>query len=110
MSIIDTSMLPVVERLPGWHGRYFNSASMTFGHYAFDAGATIHAHTHAQEEVWHVLEGELEITIADVTRRAGAGFVGIVPPHTTHAVTALTAGKAIVVDHPLRTMTPPAPR
>jgi hypothetical protein len=36
----------------------------------------------------------------DVT--AGAGFVAIVLPDTLHSVRALTDGRAIVVDHPLR--------
>ena len=104
MSFIDTSKLPVIERKPGWYGRYFDSANMTFGHYAFDAGAVIQAHSHEQEEVWHVVEGELEVTIAGTTKRAGPGFVAIVPPDTKHEVKALTAGKAIVVDYPLRKM------
>ena len=30
MPFIDTSNLDVIERLPGWHGRYFHSPSMTF--------------------------------------------------------------------------------
>ena len=102
MSLIDTSKLPVIERKPGWHGRYFHSANMTFGHYEFDEGAEIHAHQHEQEEVWQVIEGTLEITIGSAVHRASAGFVGIVPSDTPHAVKALTKGKAIVVDHPLR--------
>jgi quercetin dioxygenase-like cupin family protein len=104
MTFIDTRKLLVVERKPGWHGRYFDSANMTFGHYDFDAGAVIPAHSHEQEEVWHVIEGELEVTIAGVTCRAGPGFVAIVPPDTSHEVRALTKGKAIVVDYPLRKM------
>lgn len=104
MSFIDTRELPVVERKPGWHGRYFDSANMTFGQYAFDEGATIHAHSHEQEEVWQVIEGELEVTIAGETVRAGPGMVAIVPPLTEHRVTALTKGKAIVVDWPRREM------
>ncbi len=102
MAVIDTRTLPVIERKPGWHGRYFHSANMTFGHYDFDVGAEIHEHAHEQEEVWQILEGEVEITIAGQRHRAGAGFVGIVPAHALHAVKALTPGKAIVVDHPLR--------
>jgi quercetin dioxygenase-like cupin family protein len=102
MSLIDTATLPVVEKKKGWHGRYFDSAAMTFGHYEFDAGAEIPLHHHAQEEVWQVLEGELEITIGEARHRAGAGFVGIVPPGAPHAVKALTKGRAIVVDTPRR--------
>jgi quercetin dioxygenase-like cupin family protein len=103
---IDTNELPAIERLPGWRGRYFDSPSMTFGHYEFDAGSSIHEHFHPQEEVWQILEGEVEITIDGVTWRAGPGFVGVVPPHTPHAVKAISGGKAIVVEYPLREAAP----
>lgn len=102
MPFVDARSLPVVDRLPGWHGRFFHSEHMTFGHYEFEPGAQIHEHAHEQEEVWHVLEGELEVTIGDETQRAVAGCVAIIPKQTTHAVRAVTAGKAIVVDHPVR--------
>src|SRR6516165_8674326 len=82
MSFVDTTKLPVIERLPGWHGRYFDSANMTFGHYDFDAGSSIHGHSHGQEEVWHVIAGELAVTIAGVSQIAGPGCVAIVPPGT----------------------------
>ena len=59
-------------------------------------------HSHPQEEVWHIVEGEVDITIEGVTRRAGPGSVGIVPPDTLHSVIAISSGKAIVVDYPLR--------
>jgi quercetin dioxygenase-like cupin family protein len=104
MPFVDTPKLPVVERKPGWRGRYFDSATMTFGHYDFEAGAEIHAHSHAQEEVWHVIAGALDVTIAGETRRCGPGAVAIVPPDTEHHVVAVSAGKAIVVDWPLRKM------
>ena len=101
MSLVDTSKLRIIERLPGWRARIFHSASMTFAHYEFDAGST-HEHHHEQEEVWNVIEGELELTIDGVVRRAGPGVVAIVPPNTPHSVRALSGGRAIIVDHPLR--------
>jgi mannose-6-phosphate isomerase-like protein (cupin superfamily) len=60
---IDTSALEVIERLPGWYGRYFHSPSMTFAHYDFKRGSSIHEHFHPQEEVYEVIEGELELTM-----------------------------------------------
>ena len=75
---------------------------MTFAHWEFDAGSIIHEHGHEQEEVWHVLAGELEVTIDGAAQVAGAGMVAIVPPNTPHAVKALTDGKAIVADYPVR--------
>jgi len=102
MSFIDTRKLKVIERKPGWHGRYFDSPSMTFAHYEFEKGATIHEHSHPEEEVWQVIEGSLEITIGAVTKTVGRGLVGIVPPNACHRVVALSDGKAIVTDTPRR--------
>src|ERR1700694_1988254 len=56
MPFVDTSSLEVIERLPGWSGRYFQSPSMTFAHYDFTRGASIHEHFHPQEEVYEVIE------------------------------------------------------
>jgi quercetin dioxygenase-like cupin family protein len=102
MPFIDTSELKVIERLPGWHGRYFHSPSMTFAHYDFVLGASIHEHFHPQEEVYEVIEGELEVTIDGMVQIARAGVVAIVPSNARHSVKALTDGRAIIVDHPLR--------
>jgi oxalate decarboxylase/phosphoglucose isomerase-like protein (cupin superfamily) len=62
MPFVDTSALEVIERLPGWYERYFHSPSMTFGHYDFKRGSSIHEHFHPQEEVYEVIEGELELS------------------------------------------------
>jgi quercetin dioxygenase-like cupin family protein len=102
MAFLDTKSLPVIVRKPGWRGRFFDSPSMSFAQYEFDAGSSIHEHSHPQEEVWQIIEGELDITIAGVTRRAGPGFVGIVPGNTRHSVVAVSNGRAFIVDYPLR--------
>ena len=102
MGFMDTGKLQVVEQLPGWKGRYFDSESMTFGHYEFDAGSSIDEHSHLNEEVWNIIEGQLAVRIGDEAQVAGPGAVALVPPNTRHSVKALTRGKAIVVDYPLR--------
>jgi len=102
MPFVDTDSLPVTERLPGWHGRYFHSASMTFAHYDFVRGSSIHEHFHPQEEVYEVIEGQLEVTIDGVTQIARPGVVAIVPANARHSVKALTDGRAIIVDCPAR--------
>jgi quercetin dioxygenase-like cupin family protein len=103
MPFIDTNALEAIERLPGWHGRYFHSPSMTFAHYDFKRGSSIHEHFHLQEEVYEVIEGELELIIDGVKQVARPGLVGIVPSNVRHSVRALTDGRAIIVDYPLRT-------
>jgi quercetin dioxygenase-like cupin family protein len=102
MPFIDTNRLNVIERLPGWFGRYFHTSSMTFAHYDFKKGASIHEHFHPQEEVYEVIEGELELTIDGVAQVARPGVVGIIPSGARHSVRALTDGRAIIVDYPLR--------
>jgi quercetin dioxygenase-like cupin family protein len=89
-------------RLPGWKGRYFHTASMTFAHYDFAAGSSIHAHQHPEEEVYEVIDGELEVTIDGISQIAKPGVVAIVPGNARHSVRALSDGRLIVVDHPSR--------
>ena len=102
MPFVDTNELKIVERLPGWKGRYFHSASMTFAHYEFAAGSSIHEHAHPEEEVYEVIEGELEVTIDGTSQIVKPGVVGIVSANSRHSVRALTNGRLIVVDHPSR--------
>jgi quercetin dioxygenase-like cupin family protein len=102
MPFVETGNLKVTERLPGWYGRYFHSVNMTFAHYDFKRGASIHEHFHPQEEVYEVIEGELELTMEGATQIVRAGLVAIVPSNAPHSVKALTDGRAIIVDYPLR--------
>lgn len=101
MRIVDTTE-DLIEKRPGWVGAVFSSDSMTFAHWRFTKGAQIHAHDHVQEEVWHIVEGELEMIVDGVTTRVGPGKVAILSPNSAHAVTALSDGYAIVADYPLR--------
>jgi quercetin dioxygenase-like cupin family protein len=102
MTFIDTNHLNVKEPRAGWKGRFFHSQNMTFAYYAVAAGAWIHEHSHANDEVWNVIDGELEIKIAAETQVAGPGGAVVVPPDTAHSVKALTDARAVVVDYPRR--------
>jgi quercetin dioxygenase-like cupin family protein len=102
MPFIDTHNLNVIERLPEWFGQYFHSENMTFAHYDFKRGSTIHEHFHPQEEVYEVIEGELEVTIEGVAQIVQPGVVAVVPSNVRHSVKAFTDGRAIIVDYPHR--------
>lgn len=102
MPIVDIRSLPEIERLPGWHGRFFHSEQMTVAHYDFDQGSSIHQHFHPQEEIYHVLEGELELTIDGHVSIARPGLAAIVPANAPHSVRALTSGRVLIVDAPRR--------
>jgi quercetin dioxygenase-like cupin family protein len=102
LPFIDTDTLKVVERLPGWKERYFHSASMMFARYEFAASSSIHEHFHPEEEVYEVIEGELEVTIDGRSHIVKPGLVAIVPVNSRHSVRALINERLIVVDHPAR--------
>ena len=102
MPFIDIDRLDPKAPREGWTGRFFHSRNMTVAYYRVDAGAWIHEHAHPNDEIWNVIEGELEITIGAESRRLGPGCAAVVPPDTTHSVKALTGALAIVVDHPRR--------
>ena len=102
MTFIDPSTIPEVEPKPGWHGRFFHSKHMTFAYYEIDGGATLHAHSHPNEEVWHILEGEADLTLGDETRCVRAGQAVVIPAGATHAAAVRHGCRALVVDHPVR--------
>ena len=102
MPFVDVSSLRSKEPLPGWEGRFVHSEHMTFAYYTVAAGASIHEHEHPNEEVWHVIEGRLEVRIGGETQVAGPGCMALVPANTAHSVRALTDGRSIVVDTPRR--------
>src|ERR1700693_4776638 len=102
MPFVDINGLKVVERPPGGKGPYFHSASCTFAYYESVAGSSIHEHFHPEEEVYEIIEGELEVTIDGRTEIAKPGVIAIVPANSPHSVRALTDGRLIVVDQPSR--------
>jgi quercetin dioxygenase-like cupin family protein len=102
MPFVDVDALPALEPRPGWHGRFFHSAHMTFAYYAIAPGADVHEHRHEEEEVWHVIDGKLEITLDGVARAVGAGDAAVIPASQPHSVRALGSSRVIVVDYPVR--------
>ncbi len=102
MSLVDISKLPEIERLPGWRGRFFHSEHMTVAQYEFTRGSSIHEHFHPQEEIYNVLDGELELTIEGEAQVARPGLAAIVPGGARHSVKALTDGRVLIVDSPRR--------
>ena len=95
--------MTAAEPLPGWKGRFFHSASMTFAHYEVAAdAAAIHRHQHPQEEVWNVVDGEIAISIDGEERVLGPGDVAVVPANAPHSGRVVKAARAVVVDYPLR--------
>jgi quercetin dioxygenase-like cupin family protein len=107
MPFIEPSDMMRGTPLPGWDGRFFHSANMTFAQWSISSDAApLHEHDHPQEEVWNVVEGEVILSIGDSERTLGPGDVAVIPPHTPHSARAKTACRAIVTDFPVRHQLP----
>lgn len=103
MPFIRPDELPVREPRPGWRGRFFHSDHMTFVYYDIEPGSSVHPHHHPNEEVWHVVEGELTLTLDGVERTLRPGEAAVVPADVEHSARAPGHCRVIVVDYPLRT-------
>lgn len=58
--------------------------------------ATLHVH-HADDEAWHVLEGELMFRYLDRTERAGPGTTVFVPAGVAHTYSAGPDARYLIV-------------
>jgi len=103
MPFVEPTEMIEGSPLPGWSGRFFHSANMTFAHWDIAEGAAdLHEHHHEQEEVWHIVEGEVVLRVGGEERRLGPGAAAVVPPDTPHSVHVVGACRAVVADFPLR--------
>src|SRR5258708_15825077 len=82
VALIEISRLNVKEPREGWSGRFFHSQNMTFAYYTVKAGAWIHEHSHPNDEVWNIIDGQLELPIARETPMVGPPFSAALSPHT----------------------------
>jgi mannose-6-phosphate isomerase-like protein (cupin superfamily) len=103
MTFLRPADMIVGEPLPGWTGHFFHAENMTFAHYDIADGAQpLHEHHHEQEEVWHIVSGEVAITVGANEATLTAGSVAIVPPQTPHSVRPIGPCRAIIADYPRR--------
>jgi quercetin dioxygenase-like cupin family protein len=84
------------EPYPGVTRRTVDSAAATVNRYDFEPRATFPRHRHPQEQITLVLEGSVELTVADRTRVLAAGDYSVVPPDVEHGISAGDHGASFV--------------
>jgi quercetin dioxygenase-like cupin family protein len=88
--------LPAEEPYPGLRRRTFDSAGASVNEYSFEAGASFPLHRHREEQITLVLDGEVEMTIAEGSTRLAAGGWSVVGPDVEHGITAGPNGARIL--------------
>jgi len=100
--IIDWDAIEPRTVIPGFVGRFAHSTTMSFVDWHIAAGAVLPQHSHPHEQVIHVFDGRLEVTVDGVTSVLSAGMVGVVPPGRPHSGRALTDCHVLDVFNPIR--------
>lgn len=99
---IELKALEIKDSLPGATAAYFQTEHLTLAFTELKAGSEIPLHNHPNEAVDIVLEGELEMHIANTTDVLKRGMMSFVPSNAFHKAKALTDCKVVTVLHPKR--------
>jgi quercetin dioxygenase-like cupin family protein len=84
--------LSVDEPWPGVRRCSFDSEHATITRYEFDPGAEFPLHSHPQEQITIVQEGEVEFTVGGEVSHLGPGDWSVVPPDVPHGLRAGDGG------------------
>jgi len=99
---IEIASIPSKEIMPGYHGKLVHTENMTLAYWTVEEGAEVPAHSHMNEQVMQIIEGQFEFTLNGVTKTYTPGMLVIIPAHATHGGKALTPCKLLDVFSPTR--------
>jgi quercetin dioxygenase-like cupin family protein len=102
MPFINENNLKQNEIAPGFAARFIHTDGLTIAYVDIKSGSVLPEHSHVQEQITHVLEGKLELTIDGETQIVEAGKIAVIPSHAKHSAIARTACKVIDVFNPVR--------
>lgn len=90
------------EAIPGFYGRFIHGDNMTLAFWRIEAGASAPTHQHPHEQVFHLLEGRLELTVDGEAVVYEPGAVVVIPSNVAHAARAVTTSRVLDIFHPVR--------
>lgn len=102
MPYLDLKLAQEKEIIPGYRARAIHTGTMTLMYWSVDAGAEIPIHSHINEQVAHVLNGQFELTVGNETKTLEPGIVAVIPASVPHGGKAITACELLDVFYPER--------
>jgi quercetin dioxygenase-like cupin family protein len=102
MSKIVLSSIAPKPLIDGYLARFIHTENMTFSFVEVVAGKTLPLHSHMNEQVSIMLEGEFELTLNGEAIRFGPGEVIVIPSNAPHSGLAITDCKLLDVFYPVR--------
>ncbi len=102
MPFIDFNNRPKVQIWPGIEAALFHSDQTTMARVTINKGVEVPVHQHMHEQWTHVVEGELEFTLAGEKKTLYPGMSVYIPSNTPHAAIAREQTKVIDCFLPVR--------
>ena len=90
------SLKPAVDRAAKFQGSEYGAANSFFVVNS-SPGRGVSKHRHPYEEIFIILEGEIETIINGETATIHGGKAVIIPPHTWHEFTNISNHRALMV-------------
>ncbi len=102
MPFINFDSVKVKDLTPAIHGRYVHSERMTIGRVVLDRGASLPEHSHPNEQLTTVLQGEMELTVDGVPQLLREGMLAVIPSNAKHFARSTNGCVVIDVFQPVR--------
>ena len=90
------------EIMPGYHGKLIHTRNMSLAFWEVEQGAEVPEHSHLNEQVMQVLEGQFEFTLNGITNIYTPGDLVVIDPNVPHSGKALSPCKLMDVFSPTR--------
>ena len=94
--------IPPKEIMPGYNGRLVHTQNTSLAFWEVEQGAEVPEHSHMNEQIMHVIEGEFEFTLDGNTQVYYPGDIVVISPNLSHSGKALTPCKLLDVFSPTR--------
>jgi quercetin dioxygenase-like cupin family protein len=94
--------IPAREFIPGFFGRFVHGENTTVSFVDIKQGSRLPEHSHIQEQVTYIVEGELEMIIGGEKMLFTQGMVHVIPSNVPHSAFAITDCKVIDAFSPAR--------
>jgi quercetin dioxygenase-like cupin family protein len=94
--------IPVKELVAGVTGHYVHGEGATFGYVELTQGSRVPDHSHVNEQITYILEGQLQMVIGGQDCLLEAGMFHVIKSGVVHNAFAVSHCKLIDVFTPVR--------
>jgi quercetin dioxygenase-like cupin family protein len=99
----DHKDITIRQLFPGIQASILHTDQLTASLVSLDAGADLPEHSHPHEQLTHIIEGELEMTVGNETTILKPGMTATIPSNVAHSGRAVSDCKVIDIFNPPRT-------